>query len=114
MQPVGVIGLGQMGIGIARNLAGGGFPTIGFDLRAERGALLRAVGGVAAQSCAEAGAKSDALFVMVMNGGQAKDALFGERGAVEGLSPGSTVIVTATILPSEVQALEEPLAERGH
>ncbi len=113
MQPVGVIGLGQMGIGIARNLASGGFPTIGFDLRAERGALLRAAGGVAAQSCAEAGARSDALFVMVMNGGQAKDALFGERGAVEGLSPGSTVIVTATILPSEVQALEEPLAERG-
>ena len=113
MQPVGVIGLGQMGIGIARNLLRGGFPTVGFDVRAERGALLQDAGGVAAQSCAEAGARSDALFVMVMNGGQAKDVLFGERGAVEGLCPGSTVIVTATILPAEVQELEEPLAERG-
>lgn len=113
MQPVGVIGLGQMGIGIARNLAQVGFPTIGFDLRAERGALLQAAGGVAADSCAEAGARSDALFVMVMNGSQAWDALFGDGGAVEGLAPGSTVIVTATILPTEVQALEQPLAERG-
>jgi len=113
MQPAGVIGLGQMGIGIARNLAQAGFPTIGFDLRAERGALLQAAGGVAAESCAEAGARSDALFVMVMNGDQAWDALFGDRGAVEGLAPRSTVIVTATILPSEVRALEQPLAERG-
>lgn len=113
MQPVGVIGLGQMGIGIASNLARSGFPTTGFDLQAERRELLQAAGGIAAQSCAEAGAGSDVLFVMVMSGRQAKDALFGERGAVEGLAPGSTVIVTATILPSEVQALEEPLAERG-
>lgn len=113
MQPVGVIGLGQMGIGIARNLAQAGFPTIGYDLRAERGALLQAAGGAFAESCAEAGASSTALFVMVMNGGQAREVLFGNRGAVEGLAPGSTVIVTATILPAEVQALEAPLAERG-
>ena len=113
MQPVGVIGLGQMGIGIARNLAQAGFPTTGYDLRSERRALLQAAGGVAAESCAGAGKSSTALFVMVMNGGQARDVLFGNRGAVEGLAPGSTVVVTATILPTEVRALEAPLAERG-
>jgi 3-hydroxyisobutyrate dehydrogenase-like beta-hydroxyacid dehydrogenase len=113
MQPVGVIGLGQMGIGIARNLAQVGFPTIGFDLRAERRELLQAAGGVAAESCAEVGARASTLFLMVMNGDQAWEALFGDGGALEGLAPGSTVIVTATILPSEVRALEQPLAEHG-
>ena len=113
MQPVGVIGLGQMGIGIARNLAQAGFPTTGYDLRAERRALLQAAGGVATESCAGVGKSSTALFVMVMNGGQARDVLFGDRGAVEGLAPGSTVVVTATILPTEVRDLEVPLAERG-
>ena len=113
MQAVGVIGLGQMGIGMARNLAQVGLPTIGFDLRAERGALLQAAGGVAAESCAEVGARSGAVFLMVMNGEQAREALLGDGGAAEGLAPGSTVIVTATILPSEVCALEQPLAERG-
>ena len=113
MQSVGVIGLGQMGIGIARNLAQAGFPTIGYDLRGERRELLEAAGGIAAESCAQAGDAAGTLFVMVMNGGQVRDALFGDRGAIEGLVPGSTVIVTATILPSEVQALEAPLAEHG-
>jgi 3-hydroxyisobutyrate dehydrogenase-like beta-hydroxyacid dehydrogenase len=113
MLRIGVIGLGDMGIGLARNLVSAGFPTTGFDLRPGRVDLLEAAGGTAAADCAEVGARSDAVFVMVLNGSQAREALLGPQGAATRMSPGSTVIVTATILPSEVKALDRPLAERG-
>ena len=110
---VGVIGLGDMGIGIARNLVAAGFTTVGFDLRPERVEQLEDLGGHAAATCAEVGARADAVFVMVLSGDQARDALLGANGALEGMRGGSTVIVTATILPAEVRALQAPLAARG-
>ena len=113
MRTIGVIGLGDMGIGIARNLLASGFPTVGFDLRDERLALLAEAGGIPAESCFEVGARSDAVFVMVLNGHQARQALLGSDGALDAMSRGNAVIVTATILPEEVRSLEAPLAERG-
>ena len=110
---VGVIGLGDMGIGIARNLVAAGFTTVGFDLRPQRVELLEDLGGHPAVNCAEVGARADAVFVMVLNGDQARDALLGPNGALKGMLGGSTVIVTATILPAEVRALQAPLAARG-
>ena len=113
IRSVGVIGLGDMGIGIARSLVAAGFPTVGFDLRPERVDLLEDLGGRPAASCAEVGARADAVFVMVLSGGQASDALLGTDGALEGMREESTVILTATILPAEVKALQAPLAARG-
>ena len=113
MKTIGVIGLGSMGIGMARNLLAAGFPTVGFDVRSERLSLLEEAGGVAAPSSAEVGARSDIVFVMVLNGGQVREALLGPSGALEGLAPGTTAVVTATIQPSEIRALEAPHAERG-
>ena len=113
MKSVGVIGLGDMGIGIARNLLKAGFPVVGFDLREERLAMLEESGGARASSAADLGARCDTVFVMVLNGAQVHSALLGEKGALAGLEPGSAVIVTATILPAEVRALEAPLAAKG-
>ena len=113
MERVGVIGLGAMGIGIARNLLAAGFPTVGTDLRPERLDLLRESGGTPVPTCAEVGARSDALFVMVLNGAQVRHALLGPDGALEAMQAGSTVVVTATILPTEVRALQEPLSAKG-
>ncbi len=113
MKTAGVIDLGDMGIGLARNLLAAGFPTAGYDLRLERVELLAELDGHPASSCAEVGAKSDAVFVMVMSGSQVRDALLDTDGAVGAMRPGSAVIVTATVLPGEVAALAEPLASSG-
>lgn len=113
MERVGVIGLGAMGIGIARNLLAAGFPTTGTDLRPERLELLGEAGGTPVPTCAEVGERSDALFVMVLNGTQARDALLGPDGALGTMRAGGTVMLTATILPSEVRSLQEPLSANG-
>ncbi len=113
MNTVGVIGLGDMGIGIARNLLAAGFPVAGYDLRNERMAMLEESGGGRASSCAELGERCETVFVMVLNGAQVHDAVLGEGGLLDGMDAGKTVIVSATILPAEVRALEAPLAAKG-
>ena len=50
MKRVGIVGLGDMGIGMAKNLIVGGFEVTGFDLRAERLNMLESLGGVPASS----------------------------------------------------------------
>ena len=113
MRRVGIVGLGDMGMGMARNIIKGGFPLVGYDLQDARLAELKQAGGTRAASCREVGESSDAVFVMVLNGDQVKEVIFGEDGLAEGLKPGSTVIVSATIHPSEIKELVAPAAEKG-
>jgi len=111
MRRIGIIGLGDMGMGMARNIIKGGFPLTGFDLRDARLAELEQAGGARAATCREVGESSDAVFVMVLNGDQVKEVIFGDDGIANGLKPGATIIVSATIHPSEMRELVTPLAE---
>ena len=111
MRRVGIVGLGDMGMGMARNIIKAGFPLTGFDLREARLTELESIGGKAARSCREVGGSSDAVFVMVLNGDQVKEVIFGAGGLTEGLKAGATIIVSATIHPSEARELVEPLEE---
>ena len=81
MKRVGIIGLGDMGIAMARNIIKSGFELTGFDLREERLKLLEEVGGKRASTPAEVGSHSDAVFVMVLHGHQVDSVVSGENGA---------------------------------
>lgn len=113
MKKVGIVGLGDMGIGMANNLLKNGFELTGFDLREERLKEFVKSGGKAAVNCREVAENADVVFVMVLNGQQVKDVVLGETGLMEGLKPGAAIIVTATIHPSEIKELEKPLSVKG-
>jgi len=113
MKTVGVVGLGNMGIGMAKNLLKNGFELTGYDLREERLKELSRLGGKPAASCREVAENSEAVFVMVLNGEQVKEVVLGEQGLLEGLKPNSTIIVSATIHPSEVREIEPPVLDKG-
>ena len=115
MNRVGVIGLGDMGSGLAKNLIQQKFETTGFDLDQQRMEAFSALGGCPAQDAAEVGRNADIVFVMVMTGGQAKSVLFGDHnnGLVSQMTSGSTVILTATIKPSEAREIGELMQGTG-
>ncbi len=113
MKRIGIVGLGDMGIGLARNLLKNGFELAGFDLREDRLKEFVLLGGKRGENCREVADNSDAVFVMVLNGRQVKEVVLGENGLLEGFKSGSTIIITATINPSEVKNLEKPLSEKG-
>ncbi|MBT4872301.1 MAG: NAD(P)-dependent oxidoreductase [Marinovum sp.] len=105
MKRVGVIGLGDMGSGLAKNLIAHGFETTGFDLSAARLRAFAEIGGHAAQSVAEVAASADAVYVMVMTGDQAKSVILGPEGLAARMPSGGGIILSATIKPSEARAI---------
>lgn len=113
MKRTGVIGLGDMGSGLAKNLLAGGMQTSGFDVSDTRMSAFRRLGGQCCESVADVGRRSDAVFVMVMNGEQAADVILGDQGLVATLDKGSAVILSATIKPSEARAIGQGMEGSG-
>lgn len=113
MQRTGVIGLGDMGSGLAKNLIKNGFEVTGLDLSEDRMNAFIELGGKPAASVAEVGANADAVFVMVMNGNQAKSVILGEDGLIDHMPKGGAVVLTATIKPSEARDIAEAMAGSG-
>lgn len=104
MTSIGFVGLGSMGLPMARNLLRQGFAVRGFDLKAAAVAALVEFGGTRAATAAEAAKGADALVLMVVNAAQAEAALFA-GGALEALPEGGLVVVMATCPPAAVAAL---------
>ena len=78
---IGVIGLGTMGIGIAGHLLDEGCTVKGYDINPERLRILAEKGGIPASSPSQTAKDCSALVLMVFNGEQVMNVLFGENGA---------------------------------
>lgn len=110
---VGVIGLGSMGMGVARTLISKGFQVHATDVRAGARNAIAKAGGHAHRNPAELAAESDIVILLVVNAKQTNDVLFGKNGAVTVLKPGSVVIASATVPPEFAAELGTRLAAEG-
>ncbi len=113
MKKVGFIGLGDMGLSMAKNLLKNGFDLVGFDLRESQLDLLQEAGGTKAQSIAQIGETCDVVFIMVMTGKQVESIISGKDGLLAAMPKGKTIILTATIHPSEAKSVGAMVAEAG-
>lgn len=113
MPTAGVVGLGDMGSGLAKNLIAAGYETWGFDLDPARCAAFADMGGHLAESAGDVGAHADAVFVMVMTGAQAKTVILNAGGLIDKMEPGGVILLTATIKPSEAREIGEALEMTG-
>ena len=109
----GVIGIGDMGSGLAKNLMANGFKVAGHDLKSDRLSAFGAAGGAVAQNAAQVGAQADAVFIMVMNGDEAKSVIFDDDGLLSTMSKGGTILMTATIKPREAREIGDALEGSG-
>ncbi len=113
MMRTGVVGLGDMGSGLAKNLIASGFQVAGYDLDPKRIEAFGSLGGSIAASAGEVGANSDAVFVMVMNGDQAKQVILEENGLTSTMPKGGAVILSATIKPREAREIGGAVEKSG-
>ncbi|MBX2825306.1 MAG: NAD(P)-dependent oxidoreductase [Gammaproteobacteria bacterium] len=113
MKRTGVIGIGDMGSGLAKNLLANGFSVTGLDLLEHRMKAFVDLGGTAATTVAEVGKNADAVFVMVMNGDQVKSVIFGEDGLMNTMAAGGVIILSATIKPAEAREIGAEMAGSG-
>ena len=111
MKRIAVIGLGNMGMGIAKNLVEKGFAVSGYARRPAIREAFERIGGRNADSAADAARDCDVAFLMVMNGAQVLD-IVGE-GIADVMPQGGTVIVTSTIGRSAMLRAAGLLAPKG-
>jgi L-threonate 2-dehydrogenase len=110
---VGVIGLGSMGMGVARTLVAKGFDAHAFDVRADALRKFSRAGGTAHKSPASLAAACDVVIILVVNADQTSSVLFGKDGAAMALKRGSVVISSATVAPEFAIDLGERLSAKG-
>lgn len=110
---VGIVGVGNMGEGIAGNLLAAGWRVKACDLVAQRVQAVGTQGGEPAATPAEAAQGVEALIVCVVDAGQTEEVLFGTAGAAPAMRPGQAVLLCPTIAPLDVERLAERLAARG-
>jgi len=109
----GVIGLGSMGMGVAKTLASKGFETWGADVRDGARIELEAAGGHGATSAGALGAKVQVAMTLVVNADQTEAVLFGPDGLAETMAPGGVVIASATVPADRAIDFGKRLADKG-
>ena len=100
----GVIGLGDIGGGLASSLMAAGVPVAVCDVREEATAPFREGAHVAATPSALA-ARSDVVLVSVFNDEQVRAVLQGPDGVLTGAAPGTAVVIVSTIPSATVLEL---------
>jgi 3-hydroxyisobutyrate dehydrogenase len=113
MAVIGFIGLGNMGSGMAANLAKAGHEVRGFDLSADAVAALTARGGKAAASVAEAVTGADAVVTMLPAGKHVRGVYEGEGGILSLARPDAILMDCSTIDVDSARAVAALAAEKG-
>lgn len=111
--PIGVIGLGAMGRGMAASLRRAGYCVHVCDVRPEAAQAFAEEGGVACASPAEVASHCEIVVSVVVNAAQTESVLFGEHGAAAAMRPGSVFVMCSTVDPNWSVALEARLAALG-
>jgi len=112
MTTVGFVGLGSMGLPMAKNLAARGFAVRGFDIRPRAIDSLIEAGGTRAAAPADAAHGADVFILMVVNAAQAEAVLF-EGGALAALPSSGIVVLMATCPPRAVESIAARVVEAG-
>lgn len=99
---VGIIGLGQMGKGMAANLVKAGFGTTVYDIRLEPCEELRQLGATVVGSPKEVASAVDVVVSVVLDEAQTDQVFFGKEGVWEGMQD-HTIIICSFISPSYVR-----------
>ena len=109
VRSVGIVGLGAMGMRMARTLLARGFAVRGYARSPVQRDHFRAAGGIAVASAREAAAGVNLLLVVVVNAAQAEQVLF-EQGALDALAEDGIVMLCADLSAGAGGAARPPCA----
>jgi len=112
---VGIIGVGLMGHGIARNiLKRGGFALSFLDHPGNQPTdELLSLGAQACATPAEVAAKSDVVILCVTGSAQVEAIISGTEGVATAIRSGAVVVDCSTALPASTQRMGDIIAQAG-
>ena len=112
-ETIGYIGLGNMGMPMARNLVRAGYPVVVHDIDPSRVRTLVGEGAVAAESPAGMASRASVIFSSLPTGESVEDVVSGPGGILEGGRAVQNYIDMSTIPPPMCERLGSMLAERS-
>ena len=104
VERVGFIGLGDMGWPMARNLCGGSFDVMVYDLSAELVEELQAEGARAASSTQDVGAHSQVVGVCVVDDAASETVV---EQLLKGAAPDTVIAIHGTVSPDAIARMAE-------
>ena len=113
MERIGIVGLGTMGLSMARNLLSAGTELTVWNRTPGRAGDLTAAGANEAASPAEVGSRSDVVVICVSDTPDVERVLFGPDGLAEMLASGGLAIDCSTISPTATKEFGRRLAGSG-
>jgi 2-hydroxy-3-oxopropionate reductase len=114
VERVGFVGLGLMGMPMARNLAEAGYELVLYNRTSEKAeALARERSGAVASSPREVAEASDATITMLPGPPEVEKIVKGEEGLLEGAREGSLLVDMSTSSPVLARRLAATARERG-
>jgi len=113
MTQIAFIGLGHMGLPMARNLLNAGQSLSVFDLVASAVDELAAQGARAASSAADAVSAAEVVISMLPASRHVEGLYLGDAGLLRAIAPGSLVLECSTIAPEAARKVHQAAAARG-
>jgi 3-hydroxyisobutyrate dehydrogenase len=110
---VGMVGLGKMGLPMARHLKKAGFTVAGCDVSAEARKRAEGEGVKVATSPKALAADSDFVIVVVGFDSEAEAVVLGADGIVAGARPGLIVGIASTVAPRTMQKIAGKISGSG-
>lgn len=110
---VGFIGLGIMGLPMARNVLQAGYPLTVYNRSVGRAEVLGAEGAAIAPSPQAVAAASDVVLICVADSPDVEAVVLGPAGVIEGVRPGMLVIDHSTIAPATARQVYTALQGKG-
>ncbi|HUI57244.1 MAG TPA: NAD(P)-dependent oxidoreductase [Bryobacteraceae bacterium] len=113
MQSVALLGLGNMGAGMARRLLKAGFALTVYNRTRARAEALAADGAAVAVSPREAAEHADIVISMVADDNASRGAWMGDTGALAGARAGAILIESSTLSVAWVKTLAAAASTKG-
>ena len=110
---IAVLGMGQMGSGMAGRLAEAGHDVVGYDINPATRSALSASGMAMADSIKAALAGREIILTSLPDPRAVQAAWLGDDGLVASADPGSLCIELSTIDPATMREVGEAAAARG-
>jgi 3-hydroxyisobutyrate dehydrogenase len=113
MAAIGFIGLGNMGLPMARNLLQAGHNLTAFDVMGAAVDAAKTAGARAAASAAAAATDAEAVITMLPEGRHVREVYLGDAGVIAHAGPGALLIDCSTIDVETARAVNRAAGERG-
>lgn len=108
-----VIGLGSMGMGIARTLLAHGWQVTGYDVKSASCDAFRKHGGLTQPTLAASIEDQPVVISVVVNADQTEELLFGSEGIADALPDGGLFFSCATMPPARAEDIAARVEGKG-